>query len=142
MTEIVKMVPKKQYVSFDGIAFDDANTCQLHEEAVSQQKLQNRIRELPFFRYTPEFVSSDYTWKWYSVSSDNDLNVVKAYYALDDDSYSIEFKPKSYPTWIAVSEYNYGNSGRIEGTAGDVLKRLVDCEKELYLMIQDKEKEI
>lgn len=142
MTEIVKTVQKKQYVADDGSVFNDVEACKLHEESMNRQKIIDRFEKLPYFRHTPEFVESDYTWKWHLVSSEDDLSVVKEYYEIYEDSFSLEFKPDSYPAWIAVSECDFDGSGQIEGTVTDIIERLHKYENDLVEMIAKKAKEI
>lgn len=142
MTEIVKTVQKKQYVADDGAVFNDPDACRIHEEDIRRRELIDLVNKLPFFRHTPEFVDSDYTWEWYLVSSEKDLNIVKEYLEVDGDSFSMAFKPDSYPAWVAVSECDLDGSSQIEGTVKNIVEKLHEYEKDLVRLIEEKEKEI
>lgn len=142
MTEIVKTVQKKQYVADDGSIFNDPDACRIHEEDIRRRDLIDLVNKLPSFRHTPEFVDSDYTWEWYLVSSEKDLNIVKEYLEVDNDSFSMSFKPDSYPVWIVVSECDLDGCSQIEGTVKNIIEKLHEYENDLVRLIEEKEKEI
>lgn len=142
MTEIVKTVQKKQYVADDGSVFNDADSCRLHEEEIRRNKIIGLVNKIPYFRHTPEFVDSDYTWEWYRISSDDDLNIVKEYCEVDEDSFSHDFKPDTYPVWVAVSKCDFDGACQVEGTMKDIVEKLHEYENDLIQLIESKEKEI
>lgn len=100
------------------------------------------MKKIPYFCHTPEFVDSDYTWEWYLVSSNDDLNIVKEYCEVNEDSFSQDFEPDSYPAWVAVSKCDFDGAYQVEGTVKDIVEKLHEYENDLIQLIESKEKEI
>lgn len=142
MTEIVKNVQKRQYVADDGSVFNDPDSCRIHEKEARRNEVVALVKKIPYFRHTPEFVDSDYTWEWYRVSSDDDLNIVKEYCWVNEDSFSHDFKPGSYPAWVAVSKCDFYGDCQVEGTMKDIVEKLHEYENDLIQLIESKEEEI
>ena len=142
MTEIIKTVQKKQYVADDGSVFNDPDSCLIHEKETRLNEVVALVKKIPYFRHTPEFVDSDYTWEWYRISSDDALNIVKEYCEVNEDSFSRDFKPGSYPAWVAVSKCDFDGACQVEGAMKDIVEKLHEYENDLIQLIESKEEEI
>lgn len=144
MTEVTETetVQKKKYIAIDGKEFDDKFSCQEWENGIRLKSVIDRLCTLPNFSHTPDFVDSDYSWEWYLVSSEEDLDLVKEYYEISGEPCPINIERERYPQWIAVSNCDLDGCSQIEGTEDDIIRRIREFENDLMKTIEDKEKEI
>lgn len=144
MTEVIEAetVQKKKYIAVDGKEFDDKFSCQAWENGIHRKSVLDRFYTLPNFSHTPDFVDSDYSWEWYLVSSEEDLDLVKEYYEISGEPCPINIERELYPQWIAVSNCDLDGCSQIEGTKDDIIRRIREFENDLIKAIKDKEKEI
>lgn len=144
MTEVIEAetVQKKKYIAVDGKKFDDKFSCQAWENGIRRKSVLDRIYTLPNFSHTPDFVDSDYSWEWYLVSSEEDLDLVKEYHEISGEPCPINIERERYPQWIAVSNCDLDGCSQIEGTKDDIIRRIREFENDLIKAIKDKEKEI
>lgn len=144
MTEVIEVetVQKKKYIAVDGKEFDDKFSCQAWENGIHRKSVLDRFYTLPNFSHTPDFVDSDYSWEWYLVSSEEDLDLVKEYYEISGEPCPINIERERYPQWIAVSNCDLDGCSQIEGTKDDIIRRIREFENDLIKAIKDKEKEI
>lgn len=144
MTEVIEAetVQKKKYIAVDGKEFDDKFSCQAWENGIHRKSVLDRFYTLPNFSHTPDFVDSDYSWEWYLVSSEEDLDLVKEYYEISGEPCPINIERERYPQWIAVSNCDLDGCSQIEGTKDDIIRRIREFENDLIKAIKDKEKEI
>ena len=90
-----------KYIAQDGEKFDSRWECMEHERKLKSRTALEKVKAIPQFDDDPPFSGADEEWRWYYVSSQQDVDHIAAAF-FHADSIAHEFRPKSFPCWIAA----------------------------------------
>lgn len=131
MKEFVEQVVKYRtfFRATDGRVFSSKDDCLRHERYLSVESAEEIVKKLPHFHCFPEWLDRDYSWKWYFVSSQEELDAVRTV-LYNADAVAHEYEAESFPCWLAFSYDDNGN-GLVEGSKDQVIDRLEAFKSEL-----------
>lgn len=131
MKEIVERVVdvKTFFRAVDGKVFSTREACLEHERALNIEAVKKAVEKMPHFSCCPEWIDPDYSWEWYLVSSQEELDAVRTVF-YNSDATAHEYEAESFPCWLAFSVDATGY-GFIEGTPEKVFSKLQVFEYEV-----------
>ena len=102
MKEIVERVVdvKTFFRAVDGKVFSTREACLEHERALNIEAVKKAVEKMPHFSCCPEWIDPDYSWEWYLVSSQEELDAVRTV-LYNTDATAHEYEAKKFPCWLA-----------------------------------------
>lgn len=113
---------KHLYIADDGKEFLTKEGCLSYENDLTKSRAQDIVNRIPHFVYSPEWETSDYSWDWYFVSNQMELDAVRAV-LYNYEAAAHEFEAPSFPCWLAFTS-DCDGYGFVEGTLEQVLEKL------------------
>ena len=90
-----------RFIAEDGEEFICAEHCLEHERLCKVKEVEERIVAIPHFDMAPPFANDNEEWRWYHVRNQKELEDIQAA-LFSGDSVAHDFKPESFPCWIAA----------------------------------------
>lgn len=131
MKEIVERIVDYRtcFKAVDGKAFSTKEACLEHERALNIEAVKKMVEKMPHFSSSPEWIDPDYSWEWYLVSSQEELDAIRTV-LYNTDATAHEYEAVSFPCWLAFS-FDADGYGQVEGNLEQVFDRLQVFEYEV-----------
>lgn len=123
------------FEAVDRKVFETKEECLQYERFLAVEAAEKITKKLPHFYCFPEWLDRDYTWEWYFVSSQEELNAVRTV-LYNPDAVAHEYEATSFPCWLAFSYDDAGN-GLVEGSKDQVIDSLEAFKFEINKKIMD-----
>lgn len=104
MKEIVEQIVDYRtfFKAVDGKVFSTREACLEHERSLNIEAVKKAVANMPHFSCSPEWIDSDFSWEWYFVSSQEELDAVRTV-LYNTDATAHEYEAVSFPCWLAFS---------------------------------------
>lgn len=124
MKEVVEKVVDYRtcYKAVDGAVFSTREACLSHEKSLDMEKAKKVTEGIPHFSCSPEWIDSEYSWEWYLVSNQEELDAIRTV-LYNTDATAHEYEAVSFPCWLAFSVDGEGY-GFVEGSTDQVFDSL------------------